>query len=138
MGLQEEKQQLQEKNVDLEEENAGLQEEKQQLQEKNVDLEEKNAGLQEEKQIGPPQVYYEVSLEIKNRVLKEYSEWLNAHCLNLLKLPGFIDINLVEVEEAAKPTVIFVLGVPGAGKAPQCGKISETFGYQHISAGDCL
>merc|ERR1711871_9715 len=51
MGLQEEKQQLQEKNVDLEEKNAGLQEEKQLLQEKNVDLEEKNAGLQEEKQL---------------------------------------------------------------------------------------
>ena len=43
-------------------------------------------------------------------VLKEYSEWLNAHLANLLKLPGFIDINLVEVEEAAKPTVILCLG----------------------------
>merc|ERR1712100_952626 len=50
-GLQEKKQLLQEKNVDLEEKNAGLQEEKQLLQEKNVDLEEKNAGLQEEKQL---------------------------------------------------------------------------------------
>ena len=97
-----------------------------------------NKGKASSTDIAPPQVYYEVSLEIKNRVLKEYSEWLNAHCLNLLKLPGFIDINLVEVEEAAKPTVIFVLGGPGAGKGTQCGKISETFGYQHISAGDCL
>ena len=81
-----------------------------------------NKGKASSTDIGPPQVYYEVSLEIKNRVLKEYSEWLNAHCLNLLKLPGFIDINLVEVEEAAKPTVIFVLGGQAPGKVRSVGK----------------
>ena len=29
-------------------------------------------------------------------------------------------------------------GGPGAGKGTQCSKIVEKFGYQHISAGDCL
>lgn len=88
--------------------------------------------------IEKPQVYYEVNLEVNNRVLKKYGEWLNQNMEAMAKLQGFMDVNLVEVEEAAKPTVIFVLGGPGAGKGTQCAKISETFGYQHISAGDCL
>lgn len=37
-----------------------------------------------------------------------------------------------------KPTVVFVLGGPGAGKGTQCGKIVDMFGFCHISAGDCL
>lgn len=39
---------------------------------------------------------------------------------------------------AAKPTVIFVLGGPGAGKGTQCGKIVDAFGFKHLSAGDLL
>lgn len=38
----------------------------------------------------------------------------------------------------ANPKVIFVLGAPGAGKGTQCTKLSEKYGYQHISAGDLL
>lgn len=34
--------------------------------------------------------------------------------------------------------VIFVLGGPGCGKGTQCAKISETFGFMHLSAGDLL
>ncbi|CAL1534440.1 unnamed protein product [Lymnaea stagnalis] len=34
--------------------------------------------------------------------------------------------------------VVFVLGGPGAGKGTQCEKIQETFGYQHLSAGELL
>ena len=83
-------------------------------------------------------VYYEVNLEINNHVLKKYEEWLRGNMRAMANLQGFLDVKLVEVEEAAKPTVIFVLGGPGAGKGTQCGKISEAFGYQHISAGDCL
>eukprot|EP00919_Chromeraceae_sp_WS-2016_P062705 GHVR01148450.1.p1 GENE.GHVR01148450.1~~GHVR01148450.1.p1 ORF type:complete len:140 (-),score=31.13 GHVR01148450.1:101-520(-) len=38
----------------------------------------------------------------------------------------------------SKPVVVFVLGGPGAGKGTQCDKISEAYGFKHISAGDCL
>lgn len=34
--------------------------------------------------------------------------------------------------------VVFVLGGPGCGKGTQCTKISQTFGYKHLSAGDLL
>ncbi|XP_064626354.1 UMP-CMP kinase-like [Lineus longissimus] len=37
-----------------------------------------------------------------------------------------------------KPNVVFVLGVPGAGKGTQCDLIRKTFGYVHLSAGDLL
>lgn len=36
------------------------------------------------------------------------------------------------------PRVVFVLGGPGSGKGSQCAKISEEFGYTHLSAGDLL
>lgn len=37
-----------------------------------------------------------------------------------------------------KYNVIFVLGGPGAGKGTQCEKITQTFKYKHLSAGDLL
>lgn len=36
------------------------------------------------------------------------------------------------------PFITFVLGGPGSGKGTQCAKISETFGFTHLSAGDLL
>jgi UMP-CMP kinase len=36
------------------------------------------------------------------------------------------------------PTVIFVLGGPGAGKGTQCNNIVKYFGFTHLSAGDLL
>lgn len=39
---------------------------------------------------------------------------------------------------AGKPTIIFVLGAPGAGKGTQCEKIAKMFGYHQISTGDLL
>eukprot|EP00929_Paragymnodinium_shiwhaense_P113635 TRINITY_DN81924_c0_g1_i1.p1 TRINITY_DN81924_c0_g1~~TRINITY_DN81924_c0_g1_i1.p1 ORF type:complete len:1781 (+),score=505.68 TRINITY_DN81924_c0_g1_i1:112-5454(+) len=36
------------------------------------------------------------------------------------------------------PKVVFVLGGPGAGKGTQCQRLSETYGYIHLSAGDLL
>lgn len=47
----------------------------------------------------------------------------------------------VRVAEQAfdeRPVVVFVLGGPGAGKGTQCDLIVQKYGYQHISAGDCL
>jgi len=42
------------------------------------------------------------------------------------------------VFDSRKVTVIYVLGGPGAGKGTQCGKLVETFGFCHLSAGDLL
>ncbi|KAF7824896.1 UMP-CMP kinase isoform X1 [Senna tora] len=36
------------------------------------------------------------------------------------------------------PFITFVLGGPGSGKGTQCAKIVETFGFNHLSAGDLL
>jgi len=38
----------------------------------------------------------------------------------------------------ANPTVVFVLGGPGAGKGTQCANIVEDYGFVHLSAGDLL
>ncbi|CAK9114351.1 unnamed protein product [Durusdinium trenchii] len=43
-----------------------------------------------------------------------------------------------DVQVLFGPSVVFVLGGPGAGKGTQCTKIAETFGYTHLSAGDLL
>ena len=34
--------------------------------------------------------------------------------------------------------VLSLSGGPGSGKGTQCGKIVETFGFKHLSAGDLL
>ncbi|EDQ85619.1 uncharacterized protein MONBRDRAFT_29132 [Monosiga brevicollis MX1] len=38
----------------------------------------------------------------------------------------------------AKPTVVFVLGPPGAGKGTQSSNIVKNFNFTHLSAGDLL
>ena len=43
-----------------------------------------------------------------------------------------------DVQMVFGPAVVFVLGRPGAGKGTQCARLSETFGYKHLSAGDLL
>lgn len=40
--------------------------------------------------------------------------------------------------KVGRPQVVFVLGGPGAGKGTQCARISRTFGFKHLSAGDLL
>ena len=37
-----------------------------------------------------------------------------------------------------KPSVLFVLGGPGAGKGTVCTKLVNEYGYVHLSAGDLL
>ena len=37
-----------------------------------------------------------------------------------------------------QPTVVFVLGGPGAGKGTQCANIVRDYGFVHLSAGDLL
>ena len=37
-----------------------------------------------------------------------------------------------------KPTVVFVLGGPGAGKGTQCDMMAKDYGFVHLSAGDLL
>ena len=40
--------------------------------------------------------------------------------------------------ETKTPTVVFVLGGPGAGKGTQCANIVRDFAFVHLSAGDLL
>lgn len=57
-----------------------------------------------------------------------------AFCTEIIKPP-------VEGEGHSRrisPFVAFVLGGPGSGKGTQCLKIAETFGFDHIGAGDLL
>eukprot|EP00747_Dinoflagellata_sp_TGD_P179086 gnl/TRDRNA2_/TRDRNA2_29264_c0_seq1.p1 gnl/TRDRNA2_/TRDRNA2_29264_c0~~gnl/TRDRNA2_/TRDRNA2_29264_c0_seq1.p1 ORF type:complete len:372 (+),score=56.53 gnl/TRDRNA2_/TRDRNA2_29264_c0_seq1:63-1178(+) len=37
-----------------------------------------------------------------------------------------------------RPRVTFILGGPGCGKGTQCERLAESFGLQHLSAGDLL
>lgn len=40
--------------------------------------------------------------------------------------------------ENKKPTVVFILGGPGAGKGTQSESIKKEFKFTHLSAGDLL
>mmetsp|Transcript_35995 Transcript_35995/g.84363 ORF Transcript_35995/g.84363 Transcript_35995/m.84363 type:complete len:490 (-) Transcript_35995:182-1651(-) len=42
------------------------------------------------------------------------------------------------VKACFMPSVVFVLGGPGSGKGTQCSRISDRYGYNHLSAGDLL
>lgn len=42
------------------------------------------------------------------------------------------------MQEPVLPTVVFVLGGPGAGKGTMCARIVQNFGFVHLSAGDLL
>jgi len=48
------------------------------------------------------------------------------------------NIATAAIKKMSKPKVVFVLGAPGSGKGTQCSKISETFDFLHLSAGDLL
>ena len=39
---------------------------------------------------------------------------------------------------SSTPTVVFVLGGPGAGKGTQCANIVRDYKFTHLSAGDLL
>ncbi|MQL87859.1 hypothetical protein Taro_020410 [Colocasia esculenta] len=43
-----------------------------------------------------------------------------------------------EPPRVRKPFITFILGGPGSGKGTQCAKISKTFRFVHLSAGDLL
>ncbi|CAE8719220.1 unnamed protein product [Polarella glacialis] len=48
------------------------------------------------------------------------------------------DVVWSKVQAHFGPSVVFVLGGPGAGKGTQCQRISDMFSYKHLSAGDLL
>lgn len=88
---------------------------------------------------------YEVNVDVDTDVAEDFKAWLRPHAAELLEIDGFESYEILareapatEVAAAPKPQVLFVLGGPGAGKGTQCGKITEEYEYEHISAGDCL
>ena len=44
----------------------------------------------------------------------------------------------VDSDANKKPVVVFILGGPGSGKGTQCAKITQKFGFTHLSTGDLL
>lgn len=48
------------------------------------------------------------------------------------------DANVKEAKPTGTPTVVFVLGGPGAGKGTQCANIVRDYAFVHLSAGDLL
>ena len=40
--------------------------------------------------------------------------------------------------DPSKPTVLFVVGGPGAGKGTQCAILKSTLNCKHLSTGDIL
>jgi len=49
-----------------------------------------------------------------------------------------LDHRLIEAAIKHKPEIVFVLGGPGSGKGTQCEKLSQEYGFMHISVGDIL
>ena len=53
-------------------------------------------------------------------------------------LKSIFSFNFFRMAEKTKPTVVFVLGAPGAGKGTQCKMLQEEKQFFHLSAGDLL
>lgn len=48
-------------------------------------------------------VIYEVNLSIDNEIFKDYKAWLDAHILEMLKFPGFLNATVLnELREGAE------------------------------------
>jgi len=73
---------------------------------------------------------------------EKYKQYLTAEDPSSVSRRGLLFPQIfqlkAETKRAAKPGVIFVLGGPGSGKGTQCSKISQQYGYAHLSAGDLL
>jgi len=81
----------------------------------------------------------QASYDVLNEENKTFEGYLRSRLHDSAPLAGIESTEVFLPQPAAeKPTVIFVLGGPGAGKGTQCTNIVEEFGYCHISAGDCL
>lgn len=89
----------------------------------------------------------QVSLSTQNQVEK-FLKWIPGHMQKILATSSDIlsaemmtpsPLTIITKPSANnKPTVIFVLGGPGAGKGTQCQRIVDAYDFAHISAGDCL
>lgn len=48
-------------------------------------------------------VVYEVNLEVDVEIADDYRDWLDAHVVAILALPGFISAHILDVLEPAPP-----------------------------------
>ena len=55
----------------------------------------------------------------------------------LLIMGGTASKTTAAAASSKTPTVVFVLGGPGAGKGTQCANIVRDYKFTHLSAGDC-
>eukprot|EP00308_Calcidiscus_leptoporus_P021934 CAMPEP_0119355464 /NCGR_PEP_ID=MMETSP1334-20130426/4296_1 /TAXON_ID=127549 /ORGANISM="Calcidiscus leptoporus, Strain RCC1130" /LENGTH=352 /DNA_ID=CAMNT_0007369297 /DNA_START=1 /DNA_END=1059 /DNA_ORIENTATION=+ len=100
-------------------------------------------GLTHAQIVEPPaqkKTIQEVSLLVDSKVEGDFYHWLPGYLKKLLELPGLLGAKVLQPasREADKPSVVFVLGGPGAGKGTQCAKMVDEYGYVHLSAGDLL
>jgi adenylate kinase len=51
---------------------------------------------------------------------------------------GLSAFGIKPIIKADKPSVLFILGGPGAGKGTQCEILVKDYGYKHLSTGDLL
>jgi quinol monooxygenase YgiN len=54
-------------------------------------------------------VVYEVNLQVKRAIEREYRDWLAAHVQEILALPGFVGAELFEVVDPAPAADEFAL-----------------------------
>jgi adenylate kinase len=73
-------------------------------------------------------------------VIKYYSDRDLVKTISSVPTPTqvFKSVKKHFIEYPVVPDIIFVLGGPGSGKGTQCAKISEDYGFIHMSAGDLL
>ncbi len=74
-----------------------------------------------------PKLVTEITLRVPARLAGDFGHWLPSYATKLIELPGFLGAKLLKPVTSAgeTPSVVFVLGGPGAGKGTQCARIVE-------------
>jgi hypothetical protein len=84
-----------------------------------------------------PSLQHTGSCDAPARVLTVRCGCLRIGCVEVTLTSGACELPLCRVAQA-NPTVVFVLGGPGAGKGTQCANLVRDYDFVHLSAGDLL